>query len=84
MDPRIYKARRSLRALFILGFFLSILGVVSAAVLLSLYYSRLPSATMATWQFWQLLLFHDSLFLFIIVGFFFATRPLVRVPPPVA
>ena len=75
---RLRKARRSLRALFILGFFLAVLGTISAAVFLDLYFTRLPSATMPTWQFWQLMLFHDSLFLLIFIGFFFATRPLVK------
>ena len=81
MNARLHKARRSLRALLILGFFLTVLGTASAAALLYLYFTRLPSATMPTWQFWQLLLFHDSLFLLIFVGVFFATRSLTQLSP---
>ena len=81
MNTCFHKARRSLRALLLLGFFLAAFGVTSAAVLLYLYFTRLPADTMPTWQFWQLMLFHDILFLLIFVGVFFAVRPLTKQPP---
>lgn len=73
-DPRYQKNRRNLRALLFLGLFIAAFEIMAGAVLLYFYWSRLPTATVATWQLWQLLLIHGSVALFLLFGIFFITR----------
>jgi len=84
MSTALHKARRNLRALLILGFLFTIFGTVSSGGLLYLYFTRQPGAKMPAWQLWQLMLFHDGLFLMIFIGIFFATRRLLKAPTEVS
>jgi hypothetical protein len=52
-DQRTIRARRSLRALFALGFFVTFFGAASSGLLLYLYWTRAQKETVPAWQAWQ-------------------------------
>ena len=52
-EQRTIRARRSLRALFGLGLFITFFGTVSSGILLYLYWTRAPKEMVPAWQTWQ-------------------------------
>jgi hypothetical protein len=52
-EQRNLRARRSLRALFGLGLFITFFGAVASGLLLYLYWTRAQKEMVPTWQAWQ-------------------------------
>ena len=52
-EQRTLRARRSLRALFGLGLFITFFGAASSGLLLYLYWTRAPNEMVPAWQAWQ-------------------------------
>ena len=53
-EQRNLRARRSLRALFGLGLFITFFGAVASGFLLYLYWTRAQKEMVPAWQAWQL------------------------------
>ena len=70
MEP---KRRKSLRAVFILGIFISVFSVLGGATLLILSYSK-DHLTQPTWKFGQANLFMGIIHLAIYLSLFFLAR----------
>lgn len=52
-EQRNLRARRSLRALFGLGLFITFFGSAASGLLLYLYWAHAPKETIPAWQAWQ-------------------------------
>jgi hypothetical protein len=60
-EQRTIRARRNLRALFGLGFFITFLGTASSGLFLYLFWTRAPKAMVPAWQAWQYAFIQASL-----------------------
>ena len=73
----IMKTRRNLRALFTLGFIITLLASIRGGLTLALGYSQ-PSITQPMWQFGQYAMLLGLTNLFIYLCIFFQVRKLMR------
>ena len=60
-EQRNLRARRSLRALFGLGLFITFFGAAASGVLLYLNWTHAPKETVPAWQAWQYPFFHATI-----------------------
>ena len=68
LSERDHQARRDLRALLFVGLFIALLETVGGGVLLYLYWTRLPNATVPAWRLWQTSFIYGALSLLILLG----------------
>lgn len=73
-----HRARRSLRALFGIGLFLSFFAAASSGLLLYLYQTRAPKEMMPVWQAWQYPLILGSLTFAILLAIYVINSRLIK------
>ncbi len=78
-SPHIQKARRNLRAIFLLGFILTLMASIAGGYILVVGHSR-PDVTftMPAWEYGQFLMLLGLTNLFVIVCLFIQFRKLIR------
>jgi hypothetical protein len=82
---RIVKIRKNLRALFVLGFVLTLLASIGGGIILILGWYRAPNAAMPIWRFGQWMMLFGLANLFVYTCLFFLIRSLIlRVKSPEA
>jgi hypothetical protein len=71
------KTRRNLRALFALGFIITLIASIGGGLILALGYSQ-PSITQPMWKFGQYVMLLGLTNLFVYLYIFFQVRKLMR------
>jgi hypothetical protein len=77
-ENRILRTRRSLRALFGLGLFVTFFGTAASGSLLYLYWTHAPNKSVPAWQAWQYPLIQGSLTFAILLAICFTNARLIK------